>query len=142
MTTLTRTAPAAPRAEAALDARWQEARDHFLAAVAPEQRPFVARLLRERHEGGHGLRTWFRNLVWNGACLPAAVPPAVVEVYLADPEALPLHDCADCGMAVPVRPDRQAGPEGEPERVYFPTCPCCGGQTGLYAYWSNRRTGG
>ena len=30
-----------------------------------------------------------------------AMPPPVAGVYLAHPDALPLHDCEDCGYGVP-----------------------------------------
>jgi hypothetical protein len=121
------------------DARWREARERFLAAVDPGQREAVARRLRQRLLGGAGLRAWLRALVWTDAPPPARLPPALIDVYLRDPLALPLHDCAECGTAVPVRPGRRGDAEAEPERVYFPACPCCGGKTGLYAYWSGKR---
>jgi len=120
------------------DSRWRQAREAFLEAVAPSQRGVVARLLTQRHEGGHGLREWFRGLVWERSRLPASLPSELVQVYLDDPEALPLYDCADCGLAIPVRPDPQAE-DGEAANVYFPECPCCGGATDLYAYWSKDR---
>ena len=71
--------------------------------------------------------------------MPECLPRDVVIVYLSDPESLPLHDCADCDMSTPVRPNRLYGSEGDPEVDYFPVCPVCGGHTGLYSYWSNRQ---
>jgi hypothetical protein len=56
---------------------------------------------------------------------------------MEDSEAMPQHDCADCGLAIPVRPARPADFVGEVERIYFPTCPNCGGRSGWYAYLSN-----
>ncbi|MFL5338735.1 MAG: hypothetical protein ACJ8F7_01095 [Gemmataceae bacterium] len=110
-------------------------RERFLAAVHPRQRMAVAELVRQPHHGGLGLRMWLRSLAARGGDLPVELPPALVCVYLEDPEAVPLHDCADCGLAVPVHPGPR-GYEDEPARAYFPTCPCCGGPTGLYAYWA------
>jgi hypothetical protein len=115
---------------------WSNARRYFLAAVNPRQRPVVARLLQEAPHSGLGLRLWLRSMVAQGRPLPKSLPAELVQVYLDDPEAVPLHDCEGCGIAIPVHPAWQ-GYESEPQRVYFPTCPCCGGRTGLYAYWSN-----
>jgi hypothetical protein len=56
-----------------------------------------------------------------------ALPVALVKAYLADPGALPCHECGDCGLIVPT--DRQRKVE------YFPTCPVCGGRTGLLAWF-------
>lgn len=122
--------------EAHLGRRWVEARDQFLAAIDPRQSAAVAELLRQPRRGGLGLRMWLRDLVTQGRPIPATLPARLIQVYLDDAEAVPLHDCADCGLAVPVHPGCH-GYEEEPERVYFAACPCCGGATGLYAYWSN-----
>jgi hypothetical protein len=51
-----------------------------------------------------------------------AMPPEVAEVYMANPDALPLHDCEDCGYKLP--------------HGYFESCPLCGGRIGWYGYWS------
>ncbi len=118
------------------DARWSEARQRLLAAVASVQRAEVARRLQQAPHGGLGLRLWLRTLVTQGRPLPEALPAELVQVYLEDPDAVPAHDCAICGVAIPVQPGWQ-GYDDEPRRVYFPTCPCCGGRTGLYAYWSS-----
>jgi hypothetical protein len=50
-----------------------------------------------------------------------AMPPDVADVYLSDPDALPLHSCEDCGYRVP--------------HQYFQECPLCGGRVGWNAYW-------
>ncbi len=121
------------------EARWREARDRFLAAVAPEQRQLVAELLGQFPHGGQGLHRWLCALAWEGAFLPGSLPPELIATYLDDAEAVPLHDCADCGLAVPIRPGRTYGYEGLAARRYFPTCPHCGGKTGWYARWSNHR---
>jgi hypothetical protein len=111
------------------------ARERFLAAVPAELRPAVAALLADPRRGGRGLRAWLNAVEVGAAVLPASMPAALVAVYLADPEAMPLHDCGFCGLAVPVRPDECDEPDdGEPRRLYFPTCPVCGGATGQYAH--------
>ncbi len=116
---------------------WDEVREQFLAAVDRRQRSAVAALLRRPWHGGVGLRMWLRDLAAQGRPVPPTLPPDLIKVYLDDPEAVPLYDCADCGLAVPVHPAWD-GYEGEPERVYFRACPCCGGRTGRFAYWSHR----
>jgi len=117
--------------------RWQEVFDQFLAVVDSRQRPVVAALIRQPYCGGRGLRMWLQALRAGTAVLPESIPPELIQVYIDDPEAVPLHDCAKCGLAVPVRPDRQREEAGEPELVYFATCPQCGGPTGRYAHLSN-----
>jgi hypothetical protein len=102
------------------------ARERFLAAVPAELRPAVAALLADPRRGGRGLRAWLNAVGVGAAVLPPSVPAALVAVYLADPEAMPLHDCGFCGLAVPVRPDEFDDLEfGEP---------ACGGATGQYAH--------
>ena len=54
-----------------------------------------------------------------------AMPPLVADVYLAHPDALPFHDCEDCGYEVP--------------HQYFKQCPLCGGRVGWYAYWNQHK---
>src|SRR5215213_5390973 len=85
------------------DTHWGEVRDRFLEAVDGPQRPLVALLLRQPRLGGTGLRHWLSALAAGVAVLPTSIPPEVIQTYLTDPEALPLHDCAACGLAVPVR---------------------------------------
>ncbi len=115
------------------DTAWGAAREQFLAALDAGQRDTVARLLRQPHYGGTGLRQWLCALAAGIAVLPDAGPPALIQVYLTDPEAMPLHDCADCGLAVPVRPGRLYACVETAERVYFPLCPACGAPTGHFA---------
>jgi hypothetical protein len=50
----------------------------------------------------------------------------------------PLHDCEGCGLLVPVRPSRFDGWDGDPDEVYFPTCPLCESRTGQYLYFTKR----
>jgi hypothetical protein len=122
------------RSRAPSDHRPQAILDQFLAAVDIRQRPVVAALLRQPYCGGQGLRLWLQALRAGTAVLPESIPPELIQVYVNDPEAVPLHDCARCGLAIPVRPDRQRGEDSPAEQVYFATCPHCGGRTGRYAY--------
>jgi hypothetical protein len=116
---------------------WLSMRDRFLDAVEMRQRPQVASMLRLPQHGGRGLRAWLGSIAAQRSCMPDSIPEQLVQVYLEDSEAIPLHDCASCGVAIPVRPAWD-GYEEEPDQVYFSRCPCCGGPTGLYAYWSRR----
>jgi len=54
-----------------------------------------------------------------------AMPPEVAEVYLAHPEALPLHDCEDCGYKLP--------------HGFFEKCPLCSGRVGFSAFFLKRQ---
>jgi len=107
----------------------------LLQAVDPSQRAAVVNLLDHPRLGGKGLRMWLRMLGNKRGSLPWRLPAALINVYLQDSEAVPLHDCADCGLAIPIRPHWR-GYEWEPGLLYFECCPSCGGSTGLYAYWS------
>ena len=60
-----------------------------------------------------------------------AMPPEVAEVYL-NHQALPLHDCEDCGFRVPVTPGEY---KGRPAQRHFEACPLCGGRTGYEAHF-------
>ncbi len=71
--------------------------------------------------------------------------PQLRRIYAEDPEAEPLHDCADCGLSIPLRPGRNAhGPNGpvavirRPYR-YFDSCPACGGDVGYEAHYRAQR---
>jgi hypothetical protein len=110
----------------------------LLAAVPAARRPLVRTLLTDPRCGGRGLRAWLARMEIDDRPVPAHLPGEVVEVYLRDDDAEPLHDCEKCGLAVPVRAGRRCGHEAAVEREYFPTCPHCGGRTGRYAYWSRR----
>lgn len=124
--------------ESASDARWTDACRQFIAAVPANICQPVDRSLHSLHGGGFGLRNWVSSIAWRGGKLPQELPAELVQVYLDDPEAAPLHDCESCGVAIPVRPNRIDGLEAEPEQTYFPTCPICGGRTGLYMYVSRQ----
>jgi hypothetical protein len=123
-------------------ARTSPAMDRLLAAVTPARRPLARQLMTDPRCGGHGLRAWLAMLAAGHGPLPPRVPGEVVEVYLSDDAAEPLHDCEKCGLAVPVRATRRYGHEAAVEREYFPNCPCCGGRTGRHAYWSCRAEAG
>ncbi len=120
------------------DERWSFVFHQFINLVDGESRNEVQRVLTQLHGNGEGLRRWINDIAYRGSVMPATIPKEVLSVYFTDPEALPLHDCSDCGLSVPVRPNRISGTEGEPEEDYFPCCPVCGGDTGLYCYWSRR----
>ena len=113
--------------------------DRLLAAVPARQRPLVRTLLTNPRHGGRGLRAWLGLMAADDRPLPPALPQELVEVYLRDDEAEPLHDCERCGLVVPVRAGWRSGHEPSCDRVYFPACPHCGGRTGPHAFWS--RTG-
>ena len=121
--------------EEGLSPSWEEVRIRFLRCVPKTQRRIVAELLRDGDVRGRGLRTWVRRLAAQSQLPRDPFPPELVQVYLDDDEAMPLHDCAGCGIAIPVRPDWH-GADGQPQQIYFPDCPCCGERTGLYAAWS------
>ncbi len=110
--------------------------DRLMAAVPAVHRKRTAALLKSPRLGGRGLRAWMVILDADDRPLPGDLPEELVEVYLADSEAEPLHDCERCGLTVPVRVGRRCGHEATVERVYFPECPQCGGRTGRHAYWS------
>jgi hypothetical protein len=122
------------------DQRWAELELRFLAAVMPAQRPAVMNVLRAGRHGGRGLRSWLRRLLASDGSLPPLVPEELVAIYLEDPDAMPLHDCAECGLAIPVRPRLHGWDDDDPDIAYFPKCPCCGGRTGACVYWSNTKT--
>lgn len=122
------------------DDRWIKLREEFLERVDSAQRAAAATLLLEPRQGGRGLRSWLRRLHVDERPLPMSLPHDLVQVYLDHSEVEPLYDCADCGLAIPVEVGWQRS-EALPLIVYFETCPCCGGQTGLHAYWS-REDGG
>ncbi len=106
----------------------------FVAACPPEFRSRVVAVLTDRRRGGPGLRLWVGRIEQCGASVPDEIPAAVLEIYLADPDAEPLCDCEDCGLSVPVRTGRRVGHEPAWDHVYFAACPCCRGRTGEYAY--------
>src|SRR4051812_27159456 len=99
--------------------QWDSACELFLRAVPPADRAQVEALIHGMHNGGAGLREWISAIAWRGSIIPAQIPQVIIDVYLHDSEAAPLHDCEACGLAIPVRPNRLYGPEGDPERIYF-----------------------
>jgi hypothetical protein len=112
--------------------------DRLLAAVPLRVRGEVERLLLNPRHGGRGLRQWLSSLETDWRPLPRQLPLELVEIYLKDDDAEPLHDCERCGLLVPVRVARRVGHEPTVERIYFPSCPNCSGRTGRFAYWSSR----
>jgi hypothetical protein len=114
-----------------MEERWAQASARLLAAVDESRRSAAAEMLRSLHRGATGLRDWVMAIAWRGAVLPDALPGELVDVYLFDSEAAPLHECEDCGVAIPVKKCRVGGYD-EPERRFFTRCPICGGRTGWY----------
>lgn len=110
--------------------------DRLLAAIPASLQARARAVLGNPRLGGRGLRAWLGLLEAEDRPLPAALPPELVEVYLEDTEAEPLHDCESCGLPVPVRAGWRAGHEPSADRVYFPACPHCGGRTGPHAFWA------
>jgi hypothetical protein len=110
----------------------------LLSAIPAGQRGRARTLLTDPRCGGRGLRALVALLDADPRALPDALPAELVEVYLRDDEAEPLHDCERCGLPVPVHAGRRCGHEASVDREYFPTCPRCGGRTGRFAFWSRR----
>ena len=98
----------------------------------------VEQLLLNPRRGGRGLRQWLSLLEADWRPLPRQLPLELVEIYLKDDDAEPYHDCERCGLLVPVRVAQRVGHEPTVERVYFSSCPNCGGRTGRFAFWSGR----
>jgi hypothetical protein len=126
------------RAGLAFDTEWQQICRRFVNAVSVNHRETVAQLLRQPNNGGSGLREWVSAIAFRGAITPSTIPDTVIEVYLGDPEAVPLYDCESCGLAIPVRPSRLYGLDGDPDEVYFRNCPLCGARTGLYLHFTHK----
>ncbi len=120
------------------DNTWRDTCEQFLASVPTHLQDRVEWALHNLHSGGTGLRNWVAAIAWRGGKLPEHVPPEIIDVYMCDEEAAPLHDCESCGMAIPVRASRTATIEEEPEYVYFKACPVCGGRTGHYLFFSRQ----
>jgi hypothetical protein len=123
------------------ESRWFDACARFLRAISARQRNDVAHRLEHPNNGGSGLREWVASIAWRGAVLPAQIPESVIHVYLSDPEAAPLFDCEGCGLLIPVRPSRFDGWDGEPDEVYFTSCPLCESRTGQYLYFTKKFEG-
>ena len=62
-----------------------------------------------------------------------ALPPAVAQVYLDHPDALPLHACQECRLDIPVRPGMTQ--PAIPVLTFFDACPLCGGEVGYMRPW-------
>jgi hypothetical protein len=118
--------------------RLPDAAARFLSVVPMKLRDDVRRLLTNPCEGGRGLRHWLSLLEIEPRPMPRQLPIDLVEVYLEDDDAEPLHDCESCGFFVPVRVSRRLGHEPAVERVYYSECPNCGGRTGRFAFWAAR----
>jgi hypothetical protein len=111
----------------------------LLDAIPASHQARARQLLIDPRGGGRGLRTWLQLLETSLAELPTELPAELIDVYLRDTEAEPLHDCESCGLPIPVKVGWRAGHEPTEDRVYFPVCPHCGGRTGYHAYWARPR---
>ena len=132
--------PCAPPSEE--DVRWSDALHRLLERLEPEQRSLVLEELKGYSERGKDalgkltLKVLFYVEQHLKAGTPLEFPCSVASVYLEDPDAEPLHECADCGYDLPFE---WAHPRAEPPRaakVYFEFCPLCGGKVGYYAFYS------
>ncbi len=119
-----------------LSSDWIGAESRLLAAIPQTLRNRVKAVLADPRSGGRGLRAMVTLLVNDHRPLPKTLPSDLVNIYLYDDEAEPLHDCECCGLLIPVRAGFRAGHEANPEHIYYPACPQCGGRTGRFAYWS------
>src|SRR5687767_13437362 len=79
-----------------------DATNQLLSAIPAGQRGRARTLLTDPRCGGRGLRALVALLDTDPRALPDALPAELVEVYLRDDEAEPLHDCERCGLPVPV----------------------------------------
>ncbi len=112
--------------------RREDVRRMFLGAIAPSQRAKVEESLAAGRYTGVGLHAWLDSIISEETYLPSEIPPSLVQAYFDYPEALPLHNCENCGLHIPIVPSPLYGFEGETDHVLFPTCPSCGGRTGWY----------
>ncbi len=127
-----------PNVRSEQERQWTSACRDFMISIPDELQCKVECCLKNKNSGGPGLRSWVAAIAWRGAKLPEEVPAELLQVYFDDPEAVPLHECESCGIAIPVRPNRLHGLDDEPEQVYFESCPTCGGRTGLYLFVSRQ----
>jgi hypothetical protein len=109
---------------------WRQCKTRFLVLAPAQLRDQVAATILEPDMRGRGLRMWLRRLAVEQVWPRHALPAALIQVYLDDPEAMPLHNCTVCDVAIPIRPDYREF-DDVPQKLYFPECPCCGGPTGL-----------
>ena len=118
----------------ALQATW----DRLAATMAPEHVQWVIDDWENGHRPPSRLTQVVEDMIrWRPPDHLLTLPPEVAAVYLTDPAAHPVYDCENCGYRVPMRPEWWEG--GKPMKhfppiVYFPTCPLCGGPTGVHAY--------
>ncbi len=69
---------------------------------------------------------------------PFALPPAVCDVLIEDPEAefrMGWCECEDCGLSLPHKKSADEKLPGRPQiDPIFPTCPLCGGRVGYFFF--------
>jgi hypothetical protein len=64
-----------------------------------------------------------------------AMPPAVAEVYLTEPDSHPFEQCRDCGLVLPLGIEFWIGGQHHPLEHWFEACPLCGGSVGRWDKW-------
>ena len=114
----------------ALPPSWRQCKTRFLVLLPESLRDQVANAIVEPDSRGRELRMWLRRLAAEQVWPRHALPDSLIQVYLDDPDAMPLHNCSVCDIAIPIRPDFREL-DDVPQKIYFPECPCCGGPTGL-----------
>ena len=124
-----------------LDLQFYDALDGLLERLEPEQRSLVLEDIKgcsgRKHASFARLTDTVLYYVYQHvkAGTPLELPASVASVYLQNPDARPEHECADCGYDLPFE---WAHPRAEPPRaakVYFESCPVCGGKVGLHAFY-------
>lgn len=126
------------------DLEMQRRLDGIIGGLSPEQQEHVLAELEDPEVMGPGGRSMSRltreilNLAI-GNERPGVMHPDVALVYREDPRAVPLHDCADCGLGIPCVAGGKTGGRTIPFRRYFDACPACGGEVGYNAYWRKQR---
>jgi hypothetical protein len=100
--------------------------------TSPDYNLPTARLARRCLDALHKGRHWPYTEIPDEVAF--AMPPVVAQVYL-EHDALPLHECEDCGYKIPITPGTYRGTGAI---RHFDSCPLCGGRVGWYAYWKRR----
>ena len=132
--------------DAEIERRWHAAAVQLVATMAPEHIEIVTHdpdspLTREvmlMLSAASGMDWPFEPRY------PLALPPAVAQVWLDDPEAGPHDACLDCHSRLPARSASTPGTGKERSAIsYFMNCPVCGSGNlrrvadNPHRHWSN-----
>lgn len=124
------------------DLRSHDAVHRLLERLEPEQRSLVVEDIkgcsaRGKHANLSRLTSTFLYYVEQHlkAGTPLELPSSVASVYLQNPDARPEHECADCGYDLPFEWPHPGAEPPRAAKVYFESCPLCGGQVGRYAFY-------